>query len=479
MPIALSNYWDGAWHPGAGESIERRAPARSDTVVASGAGVSSAQLDAAVGAAAHAFDAWRRLGIERRCAILRAAAGILSVRAEALGRELSHEQGKVLAEGVAEVRRAAAIFDYFGHQSKAPVAEEYAGPTSQQRLVVSHHPVGTIGVVTPWNFPIAIPAWKLAPALAYGNTVVWKPASHVPLLAFRLMEALEEAGLPPGVLSLTMGPGSIGQRIVESSQVDAVTFTGSTEVGRHLVETCGRRMKPIQAELGGKNVAVVAEDADLDQALEAILVGAFSGNGQKCTATSRVIVDERVADTFGRMLRERACALTVGDPLDPSTEVGPVVSSPDQVRIQAVIDAADGAVTVSAGDRRPGNGWFVNPTVVDLERPKGAFWTEEIFGPVVALVRANDYAEALRLADDTPFGLAAGVYTRSLDRVHQATEELKVGMLTINGPTTGSEPHVPFGGWKQSGFGPREQGSEARAFFTKSRTTAINAGTSR
>lgn len=473
MTVTVESYWEGAWQRGAGDVVERRAPADGTFVVATGTAVSPGQVNEAIAAAAATFESWSRLGIERRCTILRRASQIMRERAEQLGRDLSREQGKVLAEGIAEVQRAAAIFDYFGHASKVPVAEEYAGSSPRHRLSVSHHPVGTIGLVTPWNFPIAIPAWKLAPALAYGNTVVWKPASHVPLLAYRLMAVLDEAGLPPGVLSLTIAPGRVGQQIVESPLVDAVTFTGSTDTGRHLIEICGRLMKPIQAELGGKNVAVVAGDADLDRALDSILVGAFSGNGQKCTATSRVILDASIADRFSDMLRQRAASMVVGNPLDPATDVGPVVSSQDQVRIHAVIDSAADDVTVSArGDRRA-DGWFVNPTVIDLAKPEGIFWTDEIFGPVVAVVTAHDYAEALGLANDSRFGLAAAVYTKSLDRVQQATEELRVGMLTINGPTTGSEPHVPFGGWKESGFGPREQGAEARSFFTKSRTTSI------
>lgn len=467
MAVQTSSHWGGEWMLGEGKRSVRLNPADGRTEIATSVSLSEDQLDQAIAVTAEGGRKWRRMTIEARCVILRRVGQILNDRSEALGRELSAEQGKVLAEGIGEVRRAAAIFEYYGRLSTQQIAEVYASSEPGQEFRVSYHAVGTIGVVTPWNFPIAIPAWKIAPALAYGNSVVWKPASYVPLLAYRLMEAMVDAGVPAGVVALTIGSGAFGQRIVEHPSIDAVTFTGSTGVGRQLIETCGKLMKPLQAELGGKNVTIVAADANLERAADAIAVGAFSGNGQKCTATSRVVVEASVAEELGRLLKDRVRDSTMGDPLDPRTVVGPVVSEQDQGRIEALLQDVASTRTKNS----PSEGWFVAPTVVDLDAPEGVFWRDEIFGPVVAMVQADNFRGALELANDSEFGLAAAVFTNDIRNAHEAQETLEVGMLNLNAPTTGGQPHVPFGGWKNSGFGPREQGAEARAFFARSRTT--------
>jgi aldehyde dehydrogenase (NAD+) len=339
-----------------------------------------------------------------------------------------------------------------------------------------------VGVITPFNFPIAIPAWKIAPALVYGNTVVWKPASTVPLLAMRLAQALADAGLPAGVLNLLIGGSRIGDGIVGHPDVDAITFTGSTGIGRGIAAAAAARGVPVQAEMGGKNAAVILDDADVDLAVEQVMLGAFRSTGQKCTATSRLIVTNGVADRVLEALAAKAGELRVGDPTEDATQMGPVVSDSAHKTIAAGIDTAvtQGASVLVGGrpytDAPLADGYFIAPTIVELDGSPADIWTEELFGPVLAVRRAADAGEAFRLANDSEFGLSAAIFTQDVTRALEAVEHIDVGVLHINSESAGADPHVPFGGAKKSGFGPKEQGAAAREFFTHTTTVYLRGG---
>ncbi|MBX7450477.1 aldehyde dehydrogenase family protein [Mycolicibacterium sp. 3033] len=478
---AIEHLIAGQWVPGHGETIVSRNPARPDVVVAEGGGAQSADVDAAVAAAGDAATAWAAMPIHQRGALLLAAADIVDAHAPVWGHELACEEGKTKAEGIGEVRRAAQILRYVGAEGDREAGEIYASPRAGERILVTRRPIGVVVAITPFNFPIAIPAWKIAPALVFGNTVVWKPASTVPLLALRLAHALTSAGLPPGVLNLLIGDTGIGDALVHHPGIDAITFTGSTAVGRRIAATAAARGVPTQAEMGGKNAAVVLDDADIDLAVEQVLLGAFRSTGQKCTATSRLIVTAGIADRFVDAVCGRAAELRVGDPTEDSTEMGPVISAHAQQNISTGITTATGqGATVRTGgapyyDARA-DGYFVAPTVLELGAGDADVWTEELFGPVLAVKRATDADEAFALANDSEFGLSAAVFTQDLTRALQAVESIDVGVLHINSESAGADPHVPFGGAKKSGLGPKEQGAAARDFFTHTTTVYLRGG---
>src|SRR5262245_21179635 len=322
-PVQLHNLVAGRWLPGSGAPVQSINPANPRLVVAEGRSAETCQLEAAVTAAADAKAVWAATPIHQRGAVLVEAAAVVERNAATWGVELAAEGGKTKAEGIAEVRRAAQILRYYGNEGDRQAGEIFASPRAGEQILVTRKPVGVVGVITPFNFPIAIPAWKLAPALVYGNTVVWKPASTVPLLAIRLAQALSDAGLPAGVLNLLIGTSDVGDAIVGHRDIDAVTFTGSTGVGRRIAAAAAARGVPAQAEMGGKNAAVVLDDADVDLALEQVMFGAFRSTGQKCTATSRLIITDGIADRFLGALTDRARALVVGDPTDDATQMGP------------------------------------------------------------------------------------------------------------------------------------------------------------
>lgn len=479
-PRRLRHLVAGRWIIPAGPELVDTNPARPEEVVARGTLAGTAELDAAVAGAVAAFPGWAAAPFPARGRILSHAAAVLDDNAEDWGTELSREEGKTRAEGVGEVRRAAEIFRFYAAEGLRPVGEVYASPRAGEQIQLVHRSVGPVAVITPFNFPIAIPAWKIAPALAYGNTVVWKPATAVPLLAMRLAEALVEAGLPDGVLSLLIGEAGLGGRLVEHPGISRVTFTGSTGVGRTLIERCGALARPIQTEMGGKNAAAVLGDADIELAVEEILSGAFRSTGQKCTATSRVIVTEPIAEEFLGRLVERADAFVVGDPLAQGVQMGPLVSHSARAQVLSAVTAATRrpGVRVLAGgmaytDARTG-GAFLPPTIVELAGDD-ELWREELFGPVLAVRRAGSDHEALDLVNDSAFGLSAAVFTDNLQAVAAAMRTLDVGVLHVNSETAGADPHVPFGGSKESGFGPKEQGRAAREFFTTTTTVYLRA----
>ena len=481
MTATITHLVAGQWRDGQGDRVQSINPTRPNEIVAEGNSATASDVDDAVAAASEALGGWAATPIHSRGAVLAAAATIVDANAEQWGRELTIEEGKTLAEGIGEVRRAAQILRYYAAEGDRSAGEIFASPRAGEQILVTRKPVGVVGAITPFNFPIAIPAWKIVPALVYGNTVVWKPASTVPLLAIRLAQALTAAGLPAGVLNLLVGNSKVGDALVNHEGIDAITFTGSTGVGRRIAAAAAGRGVAMQAEMGGKNAAVVLDDADFDLAVEQVMLGAFRSTGQKCTATSRLILTEGIADRFLDAIVQRADALTVGDPTDERTQMGPIVSSSARESISAGIETAKSqGVAVLAGggaysDGPLSEGFFMAPTVVELNGPADV-WAEELFGPVLAVRRAGSAEEAFALANDSEFGLSAAVFTQDLTRAMQAMECVDVGVLHVNSESAGADPHVPFGGAKKSGLGPKEQGSAAREFFTHTTTVYLRGG---
>jgi alpha-ketoglutaric semialdehyde dehydrogenase len=432
----------------------------------------------AVDAAAAAFPAWRDTPPPARGEVLRRAADLVDERADEVGRDLAREEGKTLVEAVGETRRAAAIIRYYAAQTLEPDGETYPSHSALVFLYARREPLGVVVAITPWNFPIAIPAWKIGPALAFGNTVVWKPAEIVPLTATHLATALHDAGLPDGALNLVLGRGSaVGDTLVTHERVEAVTFTGSNPVGRAIQLKATEAGKKVQLELGGKNPAVVLADADLELAAEQVARGAFLSAGQKCTATSRVIVEQPVLEELGERVAALARSWPVGDPLDESTKVGPLSSKQqfDTVCGYLELAARDAARVLAGGAARGSGGYFVEPTVLGDLPATSRVVREEIFGPVAALLPAGSYEEAVAIANDTPFGLTAAVFTRDLGKALRFSRDVRAGVVKVNQESAGLEFQAPFGGMRQSSSGSREQGKVARDFFTQWKTVYLDA----
>jgi aldehyde dehydrogenase (NAD+) len=407
--------------------------------------------------------------------ILFRAAALLAERAESIGRDLTREEGKTLVEGVGETRRAAAILRYFAGQTSEPVGELYASATPGTRLFTQRIPVGVVTVITPWNFPIAIPAWKIAPALAFGNTVLFKPASLTPLTGNHLVTALVDAGLPPGVVNMVFADGaSVEREWTASGASDAVTFTGSEVVGRGLQASAIDAHAKVQLEMGGKNAVIVAPDADVSRAADLIVRGAMASAGQKCTATARVITFGGITDQLRDAVSERVKALKAGDPLDPSTTLGPLVDAASRERVASMVAAAEAAgARVVARAAVPDIATFHPALVLDGASPSMAIAQDEVFGPVVAFLEAADLDEALRIHNDVAYGLSGSIFTRDLATAEAFIATARVGLVHVNGETAGAEPHVPFGGTRGSSSWSREQGRSAAEFFTQTRTVYV------
>ncbi|GAB4098370.1 aldehyde dehydrogenase family protein [Sinomonas halotolerans] len=480
-PVPLRLLIGGEWVAGDGGPLTSANPARPGQVVAEGTQAVPADVDRAMRAARAASREWARTPIHERGAVLARAAGELEARAGALGLELAREEGKTVPEGTGEVLRAAQILRYCSGEGDRTAGEHFASPRRGERILVTRKPLGVVGIVTPFNFPIAIPAWKLAPALVHGNAVVWKPASAVPLLAMRLAESLDSAGLPAGVLNLLIGPGVLGTELVRHPGLDGLSFTGSTGVGRTLAGEAASRGVPFQGEMGGKNAAIVLADADLDLAAEQVLFGAFRSTGQKCTATSRLILAADIADPFLARLTTRLDAWRTGDPTEAGVHMGPLVTDAAAQSVRDAVAAAesDGARVLYRG-QAPAEGTaegaaFVPPTIleVDAEGADNLVWREELFGPVLAVRRAASAEEAFALAEDSEFGLSAALFTRDIATALDAVDSLDVGILHVNSESAGADPHVPFGGAKKSGYGPKEQGGASKEFFTHTTTVYL------
>ena len=478
MSVELRSYVGGKWQDG-GRPSQDRNPAQPSEVVGDVRQADAPLAAQAVEAAAAAFPAWRSLPPPARGDILRKAADFLEQRAPDVGRDLTREEGKTLAEGIGETRRAVQILRYFAGQTLEPDGETYPSHTPGTFLYARREPIGVVSAITPWNFPIAIPAWKIAPALAYGNAVVWKPAELVPLTAVHLLQALVDAGLPAGVLNLVLGKGSeVGDVLVTHAAVHAITFTGSNSVGRALQKKATEKGKKVQLELGGKNPAVVLADADLDLAAEHVARGAFLSAGQKCTATSRVIVEAPVLRGFQERLVALAEGWKLGDPLDSDTRVGPLVSADQLKTVTDYLEIAvhEGGRMLAGGSRAAdlGEGYYVQPTVIANIGPQSRVVREEIFGPVAALLPAGSYEEAIQLANDTLYGLSASVFTNDLTRALRFADEIHAGVVKVNQESAGIEFQVPFGGMQDSSSGSREQGKAAREFFAQWKTVYMD-----
>jgi acyl-CoA reductase-like NAD-dependent aldehyde dehydrogenase len=467
-----ANLIDGEWVEG--EAVPNLNPANTAEVVGTYARATAEDAARAIAAAKAAFPAWSRSGPLERHAVLRKAADEITARKEELGRLLSREEGKTLAEGIGETVRAAQIFDFFAGECLRLSGEIVPSVRPGIGVEITREAIGPVGLITPWNFPIAIPAWKIAPALAWGNTVVVKPADLVPGCTWAIVDILNRAGLPKGVLNLVMGKGSVvGQAILDSRDIKAVSFTGSQATGRRVAEASIKVMRKFQLEMGGKNPMVVLDDADLEVAVEACLNGAFYSTGQRCTASSRLIVQEGIHDRFVARLSEKMRALVVGDPLDKATQIGPVVDRGqlDQDEKYLGIGRDEGAELVG-GERvkRDTEGFFLAPALFVGATNDMRISREEIFGPVAGVIRVKDYDEALAVANDTEFGLSAGICTTSLKHATHFKRNSQAGMVMVNVPTAGVDFHVPFGGSKGSSFGPREQGRYAQEFYTTVKT---------
>ncbi|CFP48606.1 aldehyde dehydrogenase family protein [Bordetella pertussis] len=469
-----ANFIDGAWLDGV-DARPNINPSNLADVVGDYAQADAAQAGMAIAAASAAAHAWARSTGQRRADVLDAVGTELLARKEELGRLLSREEGKTLPEGVSEVTRAGHIFKFFAGEALRIQGEKLPMTRPGIEVDVTREPVGVVGIIAPWNFPIAIPAWKIAPALAYGNTVVFKPADLVPGSAWALAEILSRAGLPAGVFNLVMGRGSVvGQAILGDRRVNAISFTGSVATGRRVAEAAIGRMAKVQLEMGGKNPLVVLNDADLKVAVDCAVNGAFFSTGQRCTASSRLIVQKGIYPRFVEAVRERLQGLKVDDALAPGTDIGPVVdrSQFDQNLAYIAIGREEGAQLAWGGEplKRANEGYYLAPALfVDCDNSL-RIAREEIFGPVAAVIPVDSYEQALEVANDTEFGLSSGIVTTSLRHATHFKRESQAGMVMVNCPTAGVDYHVPFGGRKGSSYGPREQGRHAAEFYTSVKT---------
>lgn len=475
----FSNLIAGEWVAGATSSINTN-PSNLDDIVGAFAQADAKQAHTAIAAARAAFPKWSRSGIQQRFDILDKVGTEILARKEELGALLSREEGKTLPEGIGEVTRAGQIFKFFAGEVLRLSGEVVPSVRPGIEVEITREPVGVIGLITPWNFPIAIPAWKIAPALAYGNCVVFKPADLVPGSAWALSDILHRSGVPAGVFNLVMGRGSVvGDVMVRHPDVNAISFTGSVGTGRAIAVTAAERMAKVQLEMGGKNPLVVLDDADLSVAVNCAVQGAYFSTGQRCTASSRFIVTAGIHDRFVEGVRDRLATLKVDDALKAGTDIGPVVDSSqlDQDLRYIEIGKSEGANLVFGGHvlQRETRGHYLSPALFTGAKADMRISCEEIFGPVASVQKVADYEEALATANASEFGLSTGLVTTSLKHAAHFKRNAEAGMVMINAPTAGVDYHVPFGGRKGSSHGPREQGRYAAEFYTTVKTTYLAA----
>jgi alpha-ketoglutaric semialdehyde dehydrogenase len=475
------NYIGGRWVESKSTKIvERRNPADNDEVVATIPLSTRDEMKEAIAAAKGAYPAWRETPAPARGKILFKAARIMEDKKEELARLLTREEGKALKDSLGEVQRAINITEFMGGEARRLNGETLTSELPKNFAYTVRQPLGVVGAITPWNFPVAIPVWKIAPALVYGNTVVFKPATITPLTAMKIVEIFESAGLPAGVLNLVMGSGrETGDELVQNPAVHGLSFTGSNEVGTALYACGAQRLKKVQCEMGGKNPVVILADADLQLAMESTLAGAFASTGQRCTATSRVVIEEKIADVFLEKLVERAKKYSVGNGLEPGVEMGPAVDeSQMDTDLKYIEMGKKEAKLLCGGERLSGakfdKGWFVSPTIFDHVRPESALSQDEIFGPVLSVVRVKDFDEALHVANSVRFGLSSSIYSTDSNKIFEFVDKIETGMTHVNSPTVGGEAHVPFGGAKDSSVGPREVGHAAIEFYTDTKIVYID-----
>nr|WP_217358120.1 aldehyde dehydrogenase family protein [Ruegeria arenilitoris] len=463
-------------------AIENRNPSDLTDVIGLFAQASADQLSATLDRARNAQLEWAAYGLERKQAVLMSIGTELMSRAEELGRLLSREEGKPFAEGKGEVYRAGQFFTYYAAECLRQIGENADSVREGVEIDVRREPVGVVAVISPWNFPTATAAWKIAPALCYGNAVVWKPANLTPASAVALTEIIARQDIPKGLFSLVMGSGgAIGQRLVESPQVDAISFTGSVPVGKGIAAAAIQNLTKVQMEMGSKNALAVMDDADLDLAVSLALGGAFGGTGQKCTASSRLVVHAAIHDAFVEKLVAGAKALKVGHALEEGTQMGPVVSEQQLQENLAYVELgqSEGAELACGGQRLElqHDGYYMSPGVFVNTNNTMRINREEMFAPLTSVIKVNSYDEALAIVNDTNFGLTSGIVTQNLARATHFRRHARTGVVTVNLPTAGTDYHVPFGGRGESSYGPREQGKAAAEFYTTVKTAYISAGT--
>lgn len=475
------NFVNGRWvESKTARIVERRNPANTDEVVARVPLSTRAEMSEAIEAARAALPAWRDTPAPHRGKILFKAVRLMEECKEELARLLTREEGKTLKDALGEVQRSINILEFMAGEARRMNGETTPSELPKNFSYTLRQPVGVVGAITPWNFPVAIPVWKIAPALVYGNTVVFKPATLTPLTAMKVVEIFAEAGAPAGTLNLVMGSGrETGDELVTNPGVHAISFTGSNEVGCQLYSAGAAGLKKVQCEMGGKNPVVVLADADMRLAVESVIAGAFASTGQRCTATSRVVIEESAADAFVAMLAERAGRYVVGDGLEPGVDMGPLVDENQMNTALKYIEIGKSEGQLVCGGRRLSGpkydqGWFVEPTVFDQVAAGSRLAQEEIFGPVLSVIRVKDFEEALAVANSVRYGLSSAIYSTDANKVFEFVNKIESGMTHVNSPTVGGEAHVPFGGAKDSSVGPREVGHAAMDFYTETKIVYID-----
>lgn len=475
------NYIAGEWLEG-DSAIENRNPSDLSDIIGTYAQASQAQLDMAFEAAEAAQKIWAKTGLEARQTALMNIGNELMERSAELGTLLSREEGKPLAEGKGEVYRAGQFFTYYAAETLRQMGDTADSVRPNIEIDVRREPVGIVAIISPWNFPTATAVWKIAPALAFGNAVIWKPANLVPASAVALAEIIARQGLPKGLFNLVMGPGGrIGQALVESTAINAISFTGSVDVGKQIATSAIGNLTKVQMEMGSKNALAIMDDGDLDLAVTCALGGAFGGTGQKCTASSRLIVHEKIHDEFVEKLSKATSSMVVDHALKDGTQLGPVVSETQLNENMAYIDLAkrEGGEILCGGERvsRETEGYYMTPALVANTRNEWRINREEMFAPIACVIKAGTYDEALTLVNDTNFGLTSGIITKSLARATHFRRNARTGCVMVNLATAGTDYHVPFGGRGDSSYGPREQGGYAEEFYTTVKTSYIASGT--
>ena len=482
MTEQFKNYIDGNWLMApSGKTFENRSPADRNDLIGVFPASGPAEVDAAVGAARRAFAGWRLVPAPKRGEILYRVGELLRKNKEEIARGMTREMGKVLKETRGDVQEGIDTAFYVAGEGRRLFGETTPAELPNKFAMSVRMPIGVCALITPWNFPMAIPTWKMFPALVCGNTVVLKPAEDTPLTAVKLVEILSEAGVPPGVVNLIHGRGEdVGAALVRHPQVQLVSFTGSATVGREIAAACGQSLKRVSLELGGKNAQIVMDDGDLDLAVEGALWGAFGTTGQRCTATSRLIVHRQVAKKLTDMLVARARTLKIGDGLDESVDMGPLINEAAREKVMGYIDIGkrEGARLLMGGSIYQsgscGNGFFFEPTIFDQVKPDMRIAQEEIFGPVLSIIEINSFEEAIEVLNGTAYGLSSSIYTQDVGRAFRAMRDIEAGITYINGPTIGAEVHLPFGGVKDTGNGHREAGTTVYDIFTEWKSVYVD-----
>lgn len=481
MAKSFKNFIGGAWvAPSTGEYFENRNPADTRDLIGRFPDSAAADVNRAVASARRGFARWSRTPAPARGDVLRRVGDLLVARKDVIADAMTREMGKVLAETRGDVQEAIDTAYYAGSEGRRLFGHVVPSELRMKWAMSYRRPIGVVGLVTPFNFPLAIPTWKMFPALVCGNAVVLKPSEDVPHTSQLLVEILLEAGLPPEVIQLVHGGEVVGRTLVEHRDVPVISFTGSTATGALVGEACGRLHKRVSLEMGGKNAMIVMDDADLDLALDGVVWGAFGTTGQRCTATSRLLLHRKIHDRFVRRLVDAAAGLTLGDGRQPRTEVGPLIHETAREKVESYVAIAEeeGAEIVLGGKRATGakyrHGWFYRPTILTGVRPRHRVALEEIFGPVLSVIRVANFDEAVRVNNGVAYGLSSSIYTRDVNLAFRALEELDNGISYVNAPTIGAEAHLPFGGIKQTGNGHREVGWEGYDFFSETKVCYVD-----